>query len=425
MGERKEMQKKRGKENMGITLIALVITIIVLLILAAVSIATLTGENGILNQASRAADNTKNATEKEQVQLAYDAQMSKNMENGKYTVGTDEDDIKGLQEELDNLDTGATANGNGEKIEVVFPNENKYRIQGGKVKGPIKQAKVGEKVEGENKEYTNEGTAVIPVGFAIVPNLDNVSEGLVISDVANDKNDEGNQFVWVPVEDFSEFVRYDFQNDKALNDNFTEPTPDNIDKTITGEETIDEVKKMYASVKENGGFYIGRYEAGKDDENKSVCKKRKTVCINIKWGNSMTDETGGAVEEARNFVEETYTDKVGVTSTLVYGVQWDAVMRWISNDESLKECLKDSKGKGVYDTNKLVNTGSNYQMKNIYDMAGNVNEWTMESYLAEVRVVRGGAYYRSADKNPVSSRDWLSPGSGSESVGFRLALYVR
>ncbi len=124
MKETKEMNQKcnlvNTKQDKGITLIALVITIIVLLILAAVSIATLTGENGILNQASRAADNTKSATEKEQVQLAYDAQMSKNMEKGKYTVGTDKDDIEGLQEELDNLDTEAKANGKGEKIEVVL-----------------------------------------------------------------------------------------------------------------------------------------------------------------------------------------------------------------------------------------------------------------------------------------------------------------
>ncbi len=104
----KEMKKRKMKEeNNGITLIALVITIIVLLILAAVSIATLTGENGILNQASRAGDNTRNATEKEQVELAYNTQLSKNMEKGKYTVDTD--DIDGLQDELDNLETGATA----------------------------------------------------------------------------------------------------------------------------------------------------------------------------------------------------------------------------------------------------------------------------------------------------------------------------
>ncbi len=121
------MNQKNKKER-GITLIALVITIIVLLILAAVSIATLTGENGILNQASRAADNTKNATEKEQLQLAYNAALSKNMEGGKYTVEADD-----LQPELDNLGTGAEASQDGNNIDVKFPSQNQYTIEGGQI----------------------------------------------------------------------------------------------------------------------------------------------------------------------------------------------------------------------------------------------------------------------------------------------------
>ena len=63
------MKKLRKKSNRGITLIALVITIIVLLILAAVSIATLTGENGILTKANDAKDQTNEASVKEQVQM--------------------------------------------------------------------------------------------------------------------------------------------------------------------------------------------------------------------------------------------------------------------------------------------------------------------------------------------------------------------
>lgn len=61
------------KNNKGITLIALVITIIVLLILAGVSIAMLTGENGILNQATDARDDTEAAEIREKVELAVQA----------------------------------------------------------------------------------------------------------------------------------------------------------------------------------------------------------------------------------------------------------------------------------------------------------------------------------------------------------------
>ncbi len=62
--------KKEGRLQKGITLIALVITIIVLLILAGVSIATLTGDNGILTKAQTAKAETEKASEEEQLQLA-------------------------------------------------------------------------------------------------------------------------------------------------------------------------------------------------------------------------------------------------------------------------------------------------------------------------------------------------------------------
>ena len=64
------------KERKGITLIALVITIIVLLILAGVSIAMLTGQNGILTQANNAKDETEQANAKEKVESAVIATMS-------------------------------------------------------------------------------------------------------------------------------------------------------------------------------------------------------------------------------------------------------------------------------------------------------------------------------------------------------------
>ena len=74
------MKNLKQKNNIkGITLIALVITIIVLLILAAVSIATLTGENGILTKANDASETTKDKTEEEQVKVAV---------NGALTDGT-------------------------------------------------------------------------------------------------------------------------------------------------------------------------------------------------------------------------------------------------------------------------------------------------------------------------------------------------
>ena len=131
----------------------------------------------------------------------------------------------------------------------------------------------------------------------------------------------------------------------------------------------------------------------------------------------MTDETGGAVEKARGM----YPGK----STLVYGVQWDAVMKWISKDDILAQYLKDSIGKGNY-TSNLSPTGSNpeYQIKNIYDMAGNVWEWTMEANYTNLRVRRGGDYTNSGSDFPVAHRNNSLPDNSFPSVGFRVALYV-
>ena len=320
----------------------------------------LTGENGILTQAQNAKEETKNAQEKEETTL-------------------------GQYESYINHATNT-------------------------------EAVVGEIVTSGNKPYTNNGTAIIPEGFMIVPGLDNVEEGLVISDNSTDTEREGepliadgNQFVWVPVSEFAEFKRHDFGvqeytddmfvTDKITENKFYESVADGIANTT-------EVEKMYKSVKDNKGFYIGRYEAGTEierNENSTIegevlSKKNKFVYNYIGWNNdgTMTGETselGGAVEKSRSF--STQSGHTNVTSTLVYGVQWDAVMRWISKDENLKGYLTDSTGKGNYkdadDTNNPAKTGSEptYQLKNIYDIAGNVSEWTMEAVSSIYQVNRG------------------------------------
>ncbi len=450
------------KKNKGITLIALVITIIVLLILAGVSIATLLGENGILSQATKAVEKTNNATEKEKVQLACNAQMSKNAEKGKYTI--DVEDINGIQEELNSLKAGAKVTEESNPIEVVFPSGHTYTIKNGKV---LEQAKVGEKVTGENKAYTNKGTAIIPEGFTIVPGCDDVSEGLVISDNEEDtetdsssKVAEGNQFVWVPVENFEEFTREagyyrngtqqpcEFVSDAMSDGKYYEPNEKSTKSTYVTTDTLTEVQDMYKSVKDNGGFYIGRYEAGTTEENGTgirgtmVCKKGAIVYNRIGWSNTndMAVETGGAIEVSRNFVkQQKYTS---VKSTLCYGVQWDAVMRWMKDIENPyvpgKTYVQNSTGMGWYKDNSngnLKNTGTDIgsgennksnKVKNIYDMAGNVFECTMEALGIDHRVDRGGHYSDDASLSPVSLRYGANGPEGAFSAyGFRIAVYLK
>ena len=102
------MEEQKLKENKGITLIALVITIIVLLILAAVSIAMLTGENGILTQAQNAKKETSIAEEKELIALAYNAVKAEE-KGGAVTAGK-------LDKELEKDEADATQEGTNIKV---------------------------------------------------------------------------------------------------------------------------------------------------------------------------------------------------------------------------------------------------------------------------------------------------------------------
>ena len=409
--------KKTGKGNnkdmrqKGITLIALVITIIVLLILAGVTIATLTGDNGILTKAQEASDRTGEANAREQVQLAV---------AGSY--GTDgEINYDDLNNELKKID-GLTYNGNpisdSNKIGSLPATVN---VDGYDVTiNEDGSVTVGNNAGGDTEtgETVVDGVT-IPEGFYYV---DGTKEtGIVISDVEGDdlnNSKQGNQFVWVPVDNYSEFVRragYLNGSEQTLTSDYGEANGTGNNSKVTETATTQtEAQAMYASVKENGGYYIGRYEAGRDSDGNVVVKKGADVYNNVPWsanGNMQETNgtTGGAVELARNF--DTANGYTSVTSTLIYGVQWDAVMKWMENIDNsnatgtLTKYIQDSTGMGWYSNNYSsgnathqtgidVDSNKSNCVNNIYDLAGNVYEWTMESLSTYDRVRRGGNYRR-------------------------------
>ena len=380
------------KQAKGITLIALIITIIVLLILAAVSIATLTGDNGLLNKAQEA-----------------------KIENDK----AKEDDLRKL-----------TA------IEAATHLTN------------------------EDYEDINGDTAVIPAGFAVsqVEGENIIDDGLVVID----KN--GNEFVWIPVEITEEekaagvtfeskYPRTEFANNApttGLSSRYTEPYASGYE----GEN--EEYQEMIDSVTEHGGFYVGRYEAGcttqRTSSNKTtkqdvVVKKGAYVYNYVPWGNAMND-TGiteghgtsydgvtGAVELSKNFATQNdyYTNEV--TSTLIYGIQWDMMLRYVAdeahnvNNSRSWGNYKNSTGDAATNSgssNMNYTTGRNeaWQAKNIYDIAGNVYEWTMEAYNTNYRVYRGGYYNSNGSITPASSRLSFRPYSSDFFISFRPALIL-
>ena len=437
--------KEKLKGRNGITLIALVITIIVLLILAGVTIASITGENGILSKATSARDNNAKASAEERVKTEVLGSYGR---DGKLSL----DDLNNNLKNVDGLKYNGNTITESNKIESLPATVN---VDGYNIlisEEDIETIKTIEEAKSKDMLTKNDDTPItvdnkivkIPAGFKVADDSGTtIDEGIVIED------GERNQFVWVPVskENFAtEFVRrkgywkgniqsyfskYGEANDKGVNEKVTET-----------ETTKQEAIKMYASVERNEGFYIARYEAGKEGEN-VVSKKGADVYNKISWsanGDNMqetTGITGGAVELSRNFANaKNYRT---VTSTLIYGVQWDAVMKWMENVNNPnvegKTYIQDSTGMGWYKDNSggnlqktgidigEENKGSN-QVKKIYDLAGNVWEWTMESFNTYRRDSRGGNYYLAGSSEPASVR-YNSPPSGSDSTfGFRPTLFL-
>ncbi len=432
---RKEKSKDMEK---GITLIALVITIIVLLILAGVTIATLTGENGILTRASDASEETKKANVEEQVKLAVVASIG---EDGKISL----DDLNTELGKIEGEKTGIPVSSLPADITI---DGYEVHIDGNGVVSIEDNAGGGNIETGE----TVVDGVTIPEGFYYVGGTK--EEGIVISDDPNDENQGtswevaktliGNQFVWVPVEDDSAFKTYEGYWDGDLDsilDDCEEPYTNGYANEVA------EYNAMKQSVLDHNGFYVGRYEAGTASPEERteesgitddvVVKQGANVYNYIGWSdsNDMKNEKGGAVEKAKEFASK--NNYTSVTSTLIYGVQWDAIMAWIeprykSEDiEVKKELLEeknfvaDSTGKGNYTGNlQVTGLSDDYDIKNIYDLAGNVYEWTMESYLTNNHVYRGGICVSTGADTPASGRRFKFPSYSVVYIGFRLTLYL-
>ena len=406
------MEKKNA-----ISLIVLVITIIVMSILAATIIITLSNTN-IISEANDAVNKTEaQQVEEAKTLMQADGMLGKNPES--QTIG----------------DT--TLEWDSVKKEVI---------------------------EKRNGQLVKEG-AIIPTDFYYVGGTKDT--GLVISDNAADENKGvdytcvGNQFVWIPVEDYSKFVRGTpvetssgsgiYKMTDTLNKKYAEPYASGYSDGKGTEEKA-EYDKMMLSVKNNKGFYIARFEAGDGEAtakrtkvttaHKVVSKKNAYVYNYVPWGKSMrntsaqnlngVDNVAGAVELSKNM----YKDSTSVVSTLCYGVQWDAVMNFVSD---ATHNIKDSRSWGNYNnstgaaatnsggSNMNYTTGRNeaWKAKNIYDLAGNVLEWTMESSSSNNRVYRGGNYNNNGANNPASSRYGSNPTNADGSLGFRATLYIQ
>lgn len=334
--------------------------------------------------------------------------------------------------------------------------------------------------------------AVVPKGFKVIEGFkmvdgekvatNSITDGLVIQD------EEGNEFVWIPVEvkdtdtenSIASFYRSSWSENgrtTGISTTYTEPYASGYSEG-KGTEENEDYYNMVKSVYLNKGFYIGRYEAGIKTTTGSARTSSTTETTTnwvvqkdcypytyVGWGFSMSNYTDNINTNGKGALylsKAMYANKnVGVTSTLCYGVMWDAMLDYIKDDKhnvknstkwgnytdnlwtikNTKASYSEDKGetwKKIDDEENdsksktstksiLLTTGADdsFAAKNIYDVAGNVYEWTNEAYSEYRRVIRGGGFNYDGDSSPASCRSNGYPvHSGGSDLGFRPALYI-
>lgn len=397
------MLKETLKRNEGITLLALAVMVIALSIIAGISINELKGNNGIIK-------NTLTAKEKtDQIQEDENALLEK-----KYPSGSTEENV-------DKLPTG---NGT---IPYLPNNDFSYK-EGDLDKGLVIKDK-------EGNEYV-----WVEVPFTIYNNATYNSNGA---------NKPSSSADWENIEKCLKAYTSDY-SDSSYNDRNTN--------------FLEIYKKMLRSVYRNGGFWVGRYEAGyelgKDEAPRNfgadtgteqpttqqmVIKKNAYPYTWVRYSQAQELATGMNYENC--------------TSSLMFGIQWDLVLKFFEtkNKATKSELTSDSTERGNYINNKwnitnanakyskdygksftdcpypkqstsefaLLTTGADesFSVMNIYDIAGNVWELTLEfASNSSPCVFRGGSFgtsgtccakYRFCD----TIDDYLS------GVGFRVGLW--
>ena len=443
---------RNKKSESGITLIALVITIIVLLILAGVTIAVLSGDNGILTRAKEAKEQTNQKNDEETEKLAgYESTI----------------------DQYANQVTGGSGNGG----------------QGGSGSGSSGNSGTGINFTNVNAADSNPA-GVVPENSTVMEA--DANKGIVIKDKNN------NEWVWIEVPKTTVFSGLTIDTTKELTEqNYTDIKNKLIAYATTYREgkagqgcswtdewyngcgmTSDEYtiayQKMLMSVYTYGGFWIGRYEAGIEGTTTETTNARTDSSARITIGTSpKAISQKDAIpynwvycSEAQALAKE-MTPGSTYTSSLMFGIQWDLLCKFLEVKGGLvaTDINSNSTSWGNYNNAKIENivlgkyaingttlgawktisgsytkqnsgndyrallsTGiSDYTKKmNIYDFAGNELEWTLEkTSLSNFPCAYRGGYYGSTGSNfPASYRYYSGTTSADYGIGFRTTFYV-
>ena len=443
--------KERLKTHKGITLIALVITIIVLLILAGVAIATLTGDNGIIAKAQQAKMQNDKANEKEQIDLAVLASKI----NNDASI-----DKKTLRKELDGI-SNLIESGIPTSDEYSFPlilvgkTGTEYEIdEDANVSEKIDYSEVvvptitatGNLANKPNIKEVREGNIPIPEGYNYIKG-DKIG-GAVITDAASGEEKVGNEFVWVPVDTLSDMavpttgkdannflnyrgVLYNWEKDNtgktqydwsADSTSFREPA--NLDSKYDSTNMMqnwnstlyqEEYNKMVRSVSNYGGFYVGRYEMSINDTSKNAQSKYGETSATAE--KTSANQWYGLYNKAKTYAPENADSKV--VSSMIWGSQWDAMLRWMKNNDIDVTGLipKD------YNQTRITGGANKDKLNNVYDLLGNSIEFIQEAYTTTYRTLRGGHYLFNSVPSYRSNNCF--PTDTFFVIGSRLTLYVK
>lgn len=383
----KRTKQQKEKFNQGITLVALVVTIVVLLILAGVSLNLVLGENGIISKAREASTKT--------VQAQQNSEIEMNL----------------LEQELANA-TKEPDPAEGVKMPTGF-----YYVGGTKTSGIVISDNVNDKDKYKNKAVV--GTDLL-----------------------------GNQYVWIPCTTDStssklQYARTEWgveedgdDNSRAIKDELTltdasvtysdADTANGINADVS-KEIVAQIKAEKTSVAKYGGYYIGRYEVGKNGDT-AVVKYNQTPYASITWST------------AYGLAKKIITNSEA-TSYLCSSYAWDTAVNFIQNNSTAKnyatsiegfngnwnpQAVKDPSGNVIKPagTSQQLNTGLTTQFCNIFDMGGNEAEFTTELNpgTSEAVVLRGGHYdsYR-----PAGYRWDSNSGDAYIAYGFRATLFLK
>ena len=438
--KQKQMKLKRGgkkimkigmKRERGITLIALVVTIVVLLILAGVSINALFGNNGIIEKAKEAQNKMDKATENDQKEINELTNWLDNQVNGTTGGGTTgEDDNPSTTPKISRL-IGT----------VVDKNTKAEDAYGNKITIPKGFKVVAHGTVAGSATYTYSGD-----------NIPAVQDGIVI-----ENGTDGNQFVWVPVGTIKNknnttntitLGRYEFDSNTGalksntpvqvasvenctqevtINTNYKELSVFRAGNSATDSTaqnaTARNLEEFISTTLANGGYYIARFEAS-GTASKITSKYNQTVLGNITQPNAAK-----AAREMYGEIKE--NNKLVYASDLVNSYAWDTAIIFIQTYSGKTDYASHNESKT---TKAFTATGKNNDKYcNIWDMSGNAYECTTEySTYSDPRrfcpcVIRGGYYntnYGEA-RTYSSYRDYAGMTNSDSHGGLRPLLYVK